>query len=205
MSDRHPPEQPLPIAGVELHRLAPDRLDDFMAFFEGEAFEDNPDWSSCYCQCYYEDHRIVRWTDRTGMQNRRCASDRIVTGSMQGVLAYRDGRVVGWCNAAPRKLLHALDGEPVDDVERIGTILCFVVAPRLRGQGVAKALLAAACHHLRDQGMAVAEANPRAHAAGPADQHFGPLRLYLEAGFEAFVHPGRDAESDGSVWVKKTL
>ncbi|MCB1701984.1 MAG: hypothetical protein KDI14_14235 [Halioglobus sp.] len=28
---------------------------DFFSFFDGDAFSDNPEWSSCYCQCFYED------------------------------------------------------------------------------------------------------------------------------------------------------
>ena len=38
---------------IDVVPLSPARLDDFMAFFEGEAFSDNPKWSSCYCQCFY--------------------------------------------------------------------------------------------------------------------------------------------------------
>jgi hypothetical protein len=92
-------------ATVEIHPLSPERLADFMAFFEGEAFSDNPKWSSCYCQCFYEDHSKIHWASRTAAENRACASNRIVQGQMQGLLAYLGGQVVGWCNAAPRELL----------------------------------------------------------------------------------------------------
>jgi hypothetical protein len=37
-------------------RSGPDTLPLFLRFFDGDAFADNPKWSSCYCQCYYEDH-----------------------------------------------------------------------------------------------------------------------------------------------------
>ena len=72
---------------IEIKPLSPDRLGDFMAFFEGEAFSDNPKWSSCYCQCFYEDHTKVHWPDRTAAENRACAGRRIVRGEMQGLLA----------------------------------------------------------------------------------------------------------------------
>jgi GNAT superfamily N-acetyltransferase len=171
-----------------------------MAFFEGEAFSDNPKWSFCYCQCFYEDHSKVHWASRTAAENRECASRRIDEGRMQGLLAYHEGQVVGWCNAAPRKLLHALDAEPIPNPEQVGTILCFLVAPSARGRGVATALLSAACRKLAAQGLLSVEANPRSGGTGAAENHFGPLRMYLAAGFT--VHR---TDADGSVWVRKEL
>lgn len=185
---------------VEIHALSPQRLADFLAFFDGEAFSDNPEWSSCYCQCFYEDHSKIQWPSRTAVENRECAGRRISQGQMQGLLAYQDGNVVGWCNAAPRQLLHALDAEPIADAEQVGTILCFLVAPSARGRGVATALLNAACGHLREQGLLRVEANPRPSAQGTAENHFGHLSMYLAAGFTV-----RRTDPDGSVWVGKEL
>jgi ribosomal protein S18 acetylase RimI-like enzyme len=102
---------------------------------------------------------------------------------MQGLLAYRDGEVVGWCNAAPRTLLDSFDDEPDPDSERLGQITCFVVARSHRRTGVARALLEAACDMLREQGLGLAEANPSRTAATDAENHYGPLSLYLSAGF----------------------
>jgi GNAT superfamily N-acetyltransferase len=171
-----------------------------MAFFDGEAFSDNPRWSSCYCQCFYEDHSRIVWAARTAAENRGCANQRIVRGEMQGLLAYCDGQVIGWCNAAPRRLLHALDAEPIANQEQVGTILCFLVAPNARGRGVATALLNAACGHLEAQGLRWVEANPRPRARGAAENHFGPLAMYLAAGFTE-----RRKDTDGSVWVTRDL
>ena len=184
----------------EIHPLSPARLADFMAFFEGEAFSDNHKWSSCYCQCFYEDHSKVHWASRTAEENRECASQRITRARMQGLLAYHEGRVVGWCNAAPRELLHALDAEPIANPEQVGTIVCFLVAPSARGRGVATALLNVACQYLRAQGLLSVEANPRPGAKGTAENHFGPLAMYLAAGFTV-----RQTDADGSVWVRKEL
>ena len=183
-------------ATLEMHPLSPARVDDFLSFFDSDAFTDNPKWSSCYCQCFYEDHAKIRWSARTATQNRDCALRRIAEKVMHGILAYEDGKVVGWCNAAPRSLLHALDSDPIADSARIGTILCFVVAPESRGRGIATALLHRACETLRAQNLTYIEANPRPSAAGPAENHFGPLSMYLAAGFSI-----RRTDSDGSVWV----
>ncbi len=180
--------------------LTPERLADFFAFFEGEAFGDNPAWSSCYCQCFYEDHREIKWSERSAAENKSCAVRRCGAGEMQGFLAYSDGKVVGWCNAGPRNLLHALDAEPIADAANVGCILCFLVSPSLRGKGIAKALLAGACAGLREQGLQWIEANPRPQAKSAAENHFGPLSMYLAAGFTV-----DRTDSDGSVWVRKSL
>ena len=185
---------------ISVQALTKDTLPLFLKFFDGDAFADNPKWSSCFCQCYYEDHAVVAWSKRTGAENRALACSRTLSGEMQGYIAMADGEPVGWCGAAPRRLLHALDDEPTPNAETVGAIVCFLVKPSRRGQGVARVLLDGACDGLRQQGMTIAEANPRVNASTPADNHFGPLSLYLSSGFT--VH--REDE-DGSVYVRRDL
>jgi GNAT superfamily N-acetyltransferase len=185
---------------VTIKPLSPQLKKDFLSFFDGTAFSDNPKWSSCYCQCFYEDHAVVKWSERTAPQNRKLACERIENQSMQGYLAYIDGTPVGWCNAAPRNLLHALEDEPKPGSQVVGTILCFLVEPSHRGRGVARQLLEAACDGLRQQGLHVAEANPRTSPTSAAENHFGPLNMYLSAGFTV-----QREDSDGSVWVGRSL
>ena len=140
---------------LTIRRLAPDLKDDFLQYFEGAAFEDNPKWKSCYCQFLYVDHSMVNWSTRTAEENRVAACDRIACKRMQGLLAYRNGQVVGWCNAAPRVLLDSFADEPIPDAEHVGQITCFVVARDHRRTGVARALLEEACAMLREQGLRV--------------------------------------------------
>lgn len=64
----------------------------------------------------------------------------------------------------------------------------------------ARTLLDAACEGLRQQGMTIAEANPRRHAKTAAENHFGPLALYLSSGFN--VHR---EDADGNVFVRRSL
>mgnify|MGYP003444211628 CR=1 FL=1 len=185
---------------IEVRALTAELLPDFLKFFDGTAFSDNPKWASCYCQCFYEDHSVVKWSERTAQENRALACERVRGRSMQGYLAYSNGLPVGWCNAAPRQILRALDDEPTPDAETVGAIVCFLVEPSHRGHGVARQLLEAACDGLRRQGLRIAEANPRTAAGSAAENHFGPLSLYLSAGF--VVHREDD---DGSVYVRRGL
>lgn len=186
--------------GLTIRRLAPELKDDFLRYFEGPAFADNPKWKSCYCQFLYVDHAKVNWSTRTAEENRVAACDRILCHRMQGLLAYRNHTVVGWCNAAPRVLLDSFADEPVPDVQQIGQIACFVVAPEHRRTGVARNLLEGACAMFRDQGLRVALANPSRKASSDAENHFGPLALYLSSGFTIVQE-----QDDGLVIVRRSL
>lgn len=192
----------MPTAGspLEIVRLSPALLGDFLAYFEGPAFADNPKWRSCYCQFLYVDHAKVSWSRRTAEENRAQACERICSNRMQGYLAYRNGQPVGWCNAAPRQMMDAFADEVDPDAARIGQITCFVVAKPHRRSGVAKALLMAACAGLKAQGLAIAEASPLQDVESDAKNHYGPLHMYLEAGF----HVHRTAD-DGMVYVRRAL
>ncbi len=121
---------------------------------------------------------------------------------MHGFLAYDDGRPVGWCNAAPRTsypTLHWLMGAGPDIWERVGSIVCFVVASSHRNQGIASHLLGAACKKFSEEGLEFAEAYPVKKPPSAAYNFPGPLSMYLKAGFS--IH--RDA--DWYLVVRKRL
>lgn len=188
------------LAHIDIRPLGPQRLADFLDFFEQRAFADNPKWLWCYCHFPHADHATVVWKDRSAAQNRAATCERIEAQTMQGWLAYADGQAVGWCNAGPRRLVEGLFDEPEPLAERIGAIACFVVAPAFRGQGLARALLTTACEGLRESGFDWAEAYPRSDAANAAQHHHGPLAMYTAAGFEVVKDDG-----EGGLTVRKPL
>ena len=165
---------------VAVRRVTPDQHDAVMHFFDLVAYADNPNWSKCYC-C----ERIVEdYEARTKDQNRALRSSIIRSGQANGLVAYRLGRVVGWCHAAPKRdLLNVPAGSDDDEV---GAVVCFVVAPDSRRQGIATALLRAALEHLRERGMRSVEAYPLTSEAEATPQalYVGPRAMYLRAGFE---------------------
>jgi hypothetical protein len=62
--------EPVADSKIQIHALTAGRVADFLEFFDGEAFSDNPRWSFGYCQCFYEDHAKVKWNSRTAAENR---------------------------------------------------------------------------------------------------------------------------------------
>jgi GNAT superfamily N-acetyltransferase len=192
----HRPSRGIGEHSIEVRELTPALLEDYLAFFDGDAFVDNPRWASCYCYFNHAPHATEEWSSRSGEANRAAVTDMIARSAMHGWLAYLDGRVVGWCNASLRShytTLGDVGGSPV------GAIVCFIVARPFRGRGVARALLAAACSGFERMGVEWVEAYPRKEVEGDAGNYHGPLRMYLSAGFEIA------GEKDGVVTVRKRL
>jgi len=129
------------------------------------------------------------WRVKNGPVNRTDIAKLIESGHAQGFLAYQDSKPVGWCNAAPRKMLPTLQRYPsmrVDDPDKVGSIVCFVVAKNHRGRGIAKLMLEAASDRFRKQGLSYAEAYPASEAKSEADNYPGPLSMYLANGFTIY-------------------
>ena len=159
--------------------LTPSLKDDFLHFFDSVAFADNPDWSDCYCSAYH-------FANKGKDESRRQASSLIEEDRIHGFLAYDNGEPVGWCNAAPRGSypgIQWLMGPGPDKGERVGSIVCFVVAATHRNQRVATHLLNAACKKFSEKGLEFAEAYPVKKPPSAAYNFPGPLSMYLKAGF----------------------
>jgi ribosomal protein S18 acetylase RimI-like enzyme len=185
---------------IETRPLSEDLLADYLRFFDEKAFTDNPRWAFCFCYFPYHDPAKIDWQKRTGPENREAISACVRDGTAQGYLAYAGNEVVGWCNAAPRRLYPMLNDPPEPDADTTGAITCFIIAPSHRERGIARSLLAAACDGLRTRGMRAVEARPVKDARGPAANHHGPLSLYLAAGFSIVRE-----DDDGTMLVRKDL
>lgn len=183
---------------IVIKPLSPELKADFLTFFDGAAFADNPEWASCYCVCYYQDHKAIKWSERTAQENRSEASDRVDRGRMLGHLAYYEGKPIAWCNmGAKQDLPHFAKGEVE---EGVASLFCFLVAKPYRGRGVARQLLAAALTYLANAGFKIAEAYPHTTASNEADKFHGTQSMYEQAGFKLHADQG-----EGRLVVRKRL
>jgi len=176
---------------ITIKPLTPDLRDEYFDFFDHMAFTDNPGWASCYCFFPHAPHDSENWDERTGAQNRQSVREIIAAGIQRGYLAFSGDRAVGWCNAGLRATFTILDFPEEPGTPPMGSIVCFLVAPDYRGQGVATRLLKTVCEGFRSEGITVVEAYPRPETTDAAQNHPGPLGMYLAAGFVRVGERGR--------------
>lgn len=83
--------------------------------------------------------------------------------AVPGVLAYVDGKPVGWCAVGPRENYPALEDsrilKRVDD-RPVWSVVCYFVARGYRGQGMMLALLRGALRYAQEQGATIVEGYP---------------------------------------------
>ena len=110
-----------------------------------------------------------------------------------GVIAYLDGRMVGWCGLGRRiemeRLVRSRTIPKVDD-RPVWSIVCFLVRPGYRRRGVARALLQGAIECARSYGAPALEAYPVDPAGRRIDVAFayiGLLSMFEAAGFQKVV------------------
>jgi GNAT superfamily N-acetyltransferase len=123
-------------------------------------------------------------------------------GEVTALLAYVDGKPVGWCNYGETTKLSGVMrrfGINAADNEGVGSVACFVIAAPYRGHGVASRLLDAAIERLRARGLRAVEGYPHRGADSAQTNYRGPLSMYLRAGFEPY------RETERNVVVRKTL
>jgi GNAT superfamily N-acetyltransferase len=171
---------------IEVKSLSPDLLGDFLKFFDGAAFSDNPGWASCYCLYNQFGGTDRQWARRRGAENRSAAIKLIQSGEMKGYLAYACGEVAGWCNANDRSIFKTIpavaDSDSAEEA-KCCAIVCFIVAPERRRLGISRQLLKRVCADYAAAGYDCIEAYPRANAASCAQNYHGYLPLYLNEGF----------------------
>jgi GNAT superfamily N-acetyltransferase len=168
---------------IDVRPLTEARLPDLVALFD-----EGGDPKTCRCAFW----RVAAsgWQDWSKAKNEAVLASLAGHDPAAGLVAYRDGRAVGWVSVGPRedyarlersKVLARVDDKPV------WSIVCFVVSRQLRGQGIARALLDAAVDYARDHGATLLEAYPVDPARGrvpAASAYTGPLGMFERAGFE---------------------
>jgi ribosomal protein S18 acetylase RimI-like enzyme len=140
----------------------------------------------CWCMAY----RRSGSRDSFNAKARRAELKALVDGgNPPGLIGYRDKVPVGWISVAPREEFARLQRspvmKPVDD-QPVWSVICFVVPPKHRAQGVAHALLRGAIAYARKRGARLIEAYPVDKKGRSSDgtMWFGAKSMYDRAGFK---------------------
>jgi GNAT superfamily N-acetyltransferase len=193
---------------LEIQPLTPARLPDLATLFNQGG---DPKW----CWCAFFRMRSVDFSTATPASNRRVLEAAVEATAAErrepGLVAYQDGRAVGWVSVGPRddyeRLQHSKVLGPVDD-KPVWSIVCFVVARTARGQGIARALLDAAVTYAREHGATLVEAYP-VETDGervPAAQAFkGTLGMFERAGFDVVERRRANSASAPRPIVRRSI
>lgn len=168
---------------LEIVPVAANRWDDL-----AQLFGPNGAYSNCWCT----------WWLLTGKEfaeaspgDRRAVIEEQVRSNLEpGVLAYRDGRPVGWCAVGPRLRFARMMSDrsfvykPPDHLAGGWVINCFYIPRHERRHGVATALLAAAIDHAFSNGATAIDAYPLDDTShGAASLYVGTVSMFQAAGF----------------------
>lgn len=142
------------------------------------------------CWCMWWRLSAKEWQERAYDPNRRSMKRIVDRGDIPGLLAYRDGKPVGWVSVAPREEFPRIERSrvlgPTDD-ERVWSVVCFYIHRTERGSGVGSALLDAAVAHAAKRGAKIVEGypvDPRGGATSNGTAFTGVEKMFREAGFD---------------------
>lgn len=168
---------------ITIKKLDANTLEDYLHFFDHITFAENPEWSVCYCFSYHFTGTDEQWNKES---NRASVKDYVKDGKMTGYLAFLDNKPIGWCNANNRlryqRLLKEYDfvDNPVD---KVCSIVCFLIRPECRGQGIARKILEQICSDAVLEDYDYIEAYPRKGNLSCEGHFKGPLSMYEKFGF----------------------
>jgi GNAT superfamily N-acetyltransferase len=180
---------------LEIRPVTADRWEELAAFFGPSG-----GFSHCWCIWWRQTSaETARGIQDGGGGNRAQMHEIVDSGAEPGLLAYRDGRPVGWTSVAPRpqygRIMRSRRIGPAPEEaadERVWSIVCFWIPRSERGKGVANELLRGAVEHARARGARVLEAYPVDTAAGrqpSANLFTGTLSMFKRAGFQEVERP----------------
>ena len=168
-----------------IRSLRPADAEAFVQYLAKLDFQHAPQWSGCFCRFYHTSCSMDEWMARDRHQNRQETLDAIQAGSMRGYVALEDQQIIGWLNANAVTAYPRLNNfvEAYVHSSLPAALVCFVIHPDHRGQGVATALLRYAITDLSQQGYTQILGFPFEDPNHPQKAYHGSLSMYRKAGF----------------------
>jgi hypothetical protein len=98
------------------------------------------------CWCMWWKQTRAEFYRQHGEYNRRALKSIVESGIVPGLLAYSDGKPVGWCAVEPRESYPSLNRSRIlakVDEKPVWSVPCFYIDKHFRGRGLMKELLIA--------------------------------------------------------------
>ncbi len=169
---------------MEIHPVAPERWEDLATLFGS-----NGAYSNCWCTWWLLTGK--EFASARPEERRAALAELVHSGAEPGLLAYQEGRPVGWCAVGPRTRFTRMMSQrsrvyrPVGDPEANWVINCFFIARKERGKGIASALLKEAVRFAFSRGASTIDGYPLPDdtSAGAASLYVGSVSMFTRAGF----------------------
>lgn len=175
---------------TQIEAVTPDRLDDL-----ADLFNSNNATKGCWCMAFIvprgDYYQGRRGGNRTRFENMALTAD-----PPMGLLAYREGKPVGWCAigrrsrypvaTSPRSTLK--DRDPSED-DMVWLVPCFFVRVGSRRAGVTEELLNAAVNLAKASGAKAIEGWPIANDYKSAETFEGREHVFEKCGFVCVSRP----------------
>lgn len=179
---------------IEIKKLAPYHAEEYVNFFDTTPHDDCDPENTCYCVSWCSDDHRTMTVYPNREERRAMALEYVKSGKLQGYLAYADGRIVGWCNANTRSeclncggwlfTMPQVSELGMNNNEKVKSIYCFMVAPEMKRQGIAKRLLEYVCQDAAESGFDYVEAYPQKEISDERMFFMGFEDMYKEMGFK---------------------
>ncbi len=142
----------------------------------------------CWCMSW----RLKRadFEHGKGPKNKKALKNLVTKGKSPGILAYENGKPIGWCSVAPREEFVFLGKSrvlaPIDDAA-VWSVSCLFVEKQHRSKGVSVALLKAAAEYVKKRRGKILEGYPVVPYISKMPDAFawtGLPSAYKKAGFK---------------------
>ena len=174
---------------ITFTRLTPELVDDFLDFFDHDAFPEGDEWANCYC---LEGH-LKGENEITDPALRREHAKRLVLeGKLTGYLL-RDSdnigsRVIGWVKAGnKRDFVDPYDMRGLFSGRRrygeVKVLYCIDLVPEYQGKGIAKQAVEQVICDAKTEGYKYVEVYPAADRSEKRNYR-GHAGMYESLGFE---------------------
>lgn len=171
-----------PALRLEIYPLDVKRWNDFEMLFG--------DRGACGgCWCMYWRLKRSDFNQNKGKGNKLAIKALVERNENTGLLAYIDGKPVGWCALAPREVYTKLENSKVwkrIDDRPVWAIPCFFVAKAFRRKGIMLELIKGAVTYCRFKNIEILESYPAAPYADKIPDAFaytGFPFVFEKAGF----------------------
>ena len=152
-------------------------------------------YGGCWCMWW----RISRkeFEEGQGQKNHNAMKAIVDSGTIPGLIAYKDDQPCGWCSVAPREHYTSLERSRVlkrIDDQPVWSMVCFFINKNYRGMGIGEKLILGSIEFVKSQNGKIIEAYPTniyKENMSPVSTFTGIPKIFEKLGFKEISRPSK--------------